>query len=147
MTLEDWVSNHWLKKEPTAVEEIAELFEIVDRDLKQAANANISGDWRLAMAFNAALQCAAIALRASGYRLPVDEGHHKKTIDSLKHTINPDSKLIERLDGFRRRRSKVTYDTAGTATEAEVKELIKTANELRDQLKKWLRSNHPKLLK
>ena len=36
MTLKDWLSNGWLKTHKTSPQEIEELFDIVDRDLKDA---------------------------------------------------------------------------------------------------------------
>ncbi len=145
MTLEDWQKNRWLKEEPTSAKEIAGLFALVDRNLDDASVDAISLDARLQFAFNAALICATIALRASGYRLPVSEGHHEKTINSLKLTLGADSTLIIKLNGFRKKRSNITYDTAGTTSQSEVDNLLEMANELCDRIKKWLKKNHPDL--
>ena len=148
MTLEDWdKQNHWLKKEATSKEEIAGLLRKAERNLEQAANSDIDEEWRLAMAFASALHCATIALRAEGYRLPVEPGHHEKTISSLRYTINPNPELIDKLQSFRKKRGIVMYDSSGTAFDSEVVELIKHAKELRDALKKWLKDKHPGLLK
>lgn len=147
MTLENWdKENHWLKKEETSPKEIADLLSVVDRDLLQATIASVSPDWRLSMAFNAALQCALAALRSEGYRLPAVPGHHEKAIITLKYTIEPKGKLIDKLQSFRKKRSNVTYDSAGSTSETEVAELISLATELRDDLKKWLEENHPDLI-
>ena len=37
MSLKEWESNGWLRKHKTSKQEIADLLEIVDRDLKDAA--------------------------------------------------------------------------------------------------------------
>jgi hypothetical protein len=147
MTLEDWQRNRWLKKEPTSAKEIAGLFALADRNLSDASVAVISLDARLQFAFNAALACATIALRASGYRLPVSEGHHEKTINSLKLTLKVDSALITKLNGFRKKRSHISYDTAGATSQSEVDDLLEIASDLHSRVRKWLKKHHPELAK
>lgn len=148
MTLADWdKQNRWLKKEPSSPEEIAGLIVKVEKNLKTAANIEIDEDWRLSIAFAAAFQCATIALRAEGYRLPVEPGHHEKTINSLKHTVDPRSELISKLQSFRKKRSIIMYDSVGTASGDEVAQVLGYAEELYAELKKWLTKKHPELLK
>ena len=48
MTLQNWANNGWLKPHKTSKQEISQLFEIVDRDLKDAKQRKISDDWRFA---------------------------------------------------------------------------------------------------
>lgn len=146
MTLENWLKNDWLKEEPTSKEEIAGLLEIVDRDINQARIAEISPDWRLAMAHNAALHCATIALRAKGFRLSSDTGHHYYTIQSLLFTIRADGSLIRKLDSFRRKRNIVTYDSAGATTDDEIEEFILLASDLREKVINWLKAQYPELI-
>jgi len=67
MTLQDWLSNGWLKRHTTSQQEISELLAKVERDKAEASKEEITLDWRLAIAYNACLGCATIALRASGY--------------------------------------------------------------------------------
>jgi hypothetical protein len=147
MTLEDWdKEGKWLKKEATSFREISDLLAIVERNLKDASIEELSPDARLSLAFAAALNCATIALRASGYRLPSTEGHHYKTIDSLRFTLKPDPKSIIRLQAFRGKRKQVTYENVGTTSDTEVVELIKIAKNLRDTIKKWLKDNYSELI-
>jgi len=56
VTLPDWLANRWLVSHDATVEEIQDLFAVVDRDLADAAIARLSADWRLGIAYNAALQ-------------------------------------------------------------------------------------------
>jgi hypothetical protein len=37
------------------------------------------------------------------------------------------------------------YDAAGTVSEKEADELLRTARKLKDQVEKWLEENHPEL--
>lgn len=138
MTLQDWLSNGWLKRHATSQQEISELLAKVERDIAEASKEEITLDWRLAIAYNACLGCATIALRASGYRMPGGAGQHYRTIQSLRFTINPDSDIIISLEAISKKRAIVSYDAAGTITEAEVEEARQLADQLLEQLKTWL---------
>jgi hypothetical protein len=146
MTLNDWLKNDWLKKHTTSAEEVRDLLLKVERDLSEASKTQIGLDWRLAIAYNACLGCATIALRVSGYRTPEGDGHHFRTIESLRYTLNPSSDLITALQALRKKRAVVSYDAAGTVTEAEVWEALEIARELSTLLRAWLQTNHPNLL-
>ena len=147
MSLEKWVEYSWLKAEPTSRDEIKSLLTIVDRDLTDANVAVISEDRRFEAAFNAARTAATIALRASGYRTSTQVGHHAKTIESLELTINADSKMIQRMRAFSKKRNVTSYDSAGSVSKQELELAIKTAAELHRQVAAWLEKNHHKLLK
>jgi len=45
---------------------------LAERDLRECQAAGLSPDWRLAIAYNAALQSATAALAAAGYRAARD---------------------------------------------------------------------------
>lgn len=146
MTLQDWLSNGWLKQHTTSRQEIRDLLDKVDRDMSEAAKEEITLDWRLAIAYNACLGCATIALRASGYRMPGGAGQHYRTIQSLRFTINPDSDIIISLEAISKKRAIVSYDAAGTITEAEVEEAIELSSDLRSSLLDWLKTHFPEFL-
>jgi hypothetical protein len=146
MTLQDWLKSKWIKNHTTNRQEIKDLLDKVDRDIAEAAKEEITLDWRLAIAYNACLGCATIALRASGYRLPGGAGQHYRTIQSLRFTIDPDAEIIISLEAISKKRAIVSYDAAGTITEAEVEEAKTLARELRVALLDWLRVKHPELL-
>lgn len=145
MTLEEWQKNKWLKKEPSSVKEIADLLGLVERNMHDAAVDLISLDARLQFVYNAALICATIALRASGYRIPLTEGHHEKTLNSLKFTLGCDANLIAKLNGFRRKRNSIVYDIAGATSQSEFDNLQEITIDLFHQVKEWLKKNHPEL--
>ncbi len=147
MSLEKWVEYSWLKAEPTSRDEIKSLLTIVDRDLKDANVAVISEDRRFEAAFSAARTAATIALRASGYRTSIQVRQHAKTIESLELTINADSKMIQKMRTFSKKRKVTSYDSAGTVSKQELELAIKTAAELHRQVVAWLEKNHPELLK
>ena len=62
MALRDWLDNGWLISHATSSEEVSNLLAIVDRDLSDCRTKGLSPDWRLNIAYNAALQAATAAL-------------------------------------------------------------------------------------
>jgi len=66
MTLKQWSDNGWLRPHKTTPEEIENLFQIVDRDLKDASS-ELSANWRFGIAYNAALKLCMILLYSEGY--------------------------------------------------------------------------------
>jgi hypothetical protein len=63
MSLKDWAANGWLRPHQSSKQEVHDLFVIVDRDLKDAADGHISADWRFGIAYNAALKLCTILLQ------------------------------------------------------------------------------------
>lgn len=64
MTLQQWASNIWLKPHRTSAEEVGNLLAIARRDVQDAKQEDISGDWRFGIAYNAALKLCTILLYA-----------------------------------------------------------------------------------
>ena len=147
MSLEKWAEYGWLKAEPTSRDEIKSLLTIIGRDLRDANVTAISEDRRFEAAFSAARTAATVALRASGYRTSTQLGHHVKTIESLELTIKADSKMIQKMKTFSRKRNVTSYDSAGNVSKQELELAIKTAAELHRQVVTWLEKTHPELLK
>ena len=76
MSLRQWQSDGWVRPHKSSRQEIAALFGVIERDLKASQNPSLDDDWRFAIAYNAALQCAAAALKAAGYDVPKGGGTH-----------------------------------------------------------------------
>ena len=144
MSLADWRKNSWLAEHTSSKEEIAALLAIVDRDLANAEAGGLSADWRLAIAYNAALQAATTALATSGYRA-AREQHHFRTIQSLAHTLGWTAAQVNRFDRFRKKRNIGGYETAGLVSDQEAREMRDLALALRTELVAWLRAKHPVL--
>ncbi|HEY2250183.1 MAG TPA: hypothetical protein VGH74_03940, partial [Planctomycetaceae bacterium] len=81
---------------------------MADRDLHDCTAKGLSDDWRLAIAYNAALQCATAALAASGYRAS-REAHHFRIVQSLSLTLGIENELVSQLDAFRKKRNISDY--------------------------------------
>lgn len=128
------------------MQEIAALLGVIDRDVRACADPHIDADWRFAIAYNAALQSAAVALKAAGYEVPKGGGAHHHTIESLRLTIGDDGTIIDVLQAFRAKRGGGIYETTGIASNTETDELRRLAASLRDTVKAWIRKEHPHLL-
>jgi hypothetical protein len=146
MSFQDWQKNGWIRAHQTSLDEIAGLLNVVERDLSASAAARLDGDWRFAIAYNAALQCAATALKAAGYEVVKGGGIHHHTIESLKLTIGDDGTIVDSLQVFRAKRGGGIYERTGIASNQEIEELRRLATRLRDRVLEWLRNHHPGLL-
>ena len=145
MSLQDWVQYGWLTKHQSSREEIQSLFGVVDRDLRECHAQGLGADWRFAIAYNAALQAATAALAAAGYHATRDS-HHYRVFQSLEYTIHAETKLVHRLDAFRKKRNLSSYELGGTVSEGEAKEMAADAADLRCAVERWIRAEHPELL-
>ncbi|MCC6741399.1 MAG: hypothetical protein IT452_20315 [Planctomycetia bacterium] len=126
--------------------EIRELLAVADRDLHDCCAKGLSADWKLNIAYNAALQSATAALGAAGFRATRDQ-HHFRVIQSLAETIHSDAKTIATFDAFRKKRNVTGYERTGTVSDADAKAMLDLARELRKTVEAWLSANHPALLK
>jgi len=145
MSLDRYGENAWLRREPTSRQEIADQLGIVARSMNDAAVEGISDDLRFYTAFNAVLALANTALRASGYRTTNQQGHHTRTIETLEYTIRADAKLIRKLLAFSKKRNVASYDSAGSISNQELKDILSTAKDLQSAVESWLQKNHPTL--
>ncbi|MDZ4677365.1 MAG: hypothetical protein SGI74_07620 [Oligoflexia bacterium] len=145
MSLKQWAENGWLRPHKTSAQEISNLFEIVERDLRDAEG-NVSPDWQFGIAYNATLKLCTILLYASGYR-PEKNMAHYRTLQALPEILGDKFKKdTDYLDACRIKRNSVEYDFVGGATAADAKELIQYALELRENILNWLKKSHPNLL-
>lgn len=145
MSLKDWANNGWLVKHRTGSQEIVDILNVADRDLRNCMVKDLSEDWQLAIAYNSVMQSATAALAACGYRVARGP-HHYRVIQSLALTIGVDAIQVSRLDAFRKKRNISDYERAGIVSEAEALEMIAMARMMRKAVEDWLRQNHPHLL-
>ena len=146
MTLRDLLAEGRLRAHMTSAQEVADLLRVVDRDLADAAVAQLSADRRFATAYNAALQLATIALHAAGYRA-VGTGHHWATFQALPEVApGPQSRTrADYLNQCRSKRNMTDYDRAGVVSDAEAAEILAEARMFRVDLLAWLGQHHPTL--
>ena len=145
MSLENWLADKLIEIHRPSAHEIKRLLAICARDLEKCCITGLGPDWKLSIAYNAALTAAMAALSAAGYRARKD-GQHYRVIQSLAYTIKAKPLLITTLDKFRQKRNISDYEMAGMITEAEAEAMLTLANNLRKAVEEWLKKNHPELL-
>ena len=147
-TLDVWVSSGSLQRHATSREEIAALLSVVERDLAEAQTSGLSDDWKLAIAYNAALQAAKAALAAASFRVsPSEKGHHYRLVESLRYTVETPGRDVDLLQRMKKKRHVSDYEVAGAVSEHEAREMHELAVRIRDSVVHWLRKQHPDLLK
>lgn len=145
MSLKDWQLNGWLIAHKTSPQEIADLLAVADRDLNDCKASGLSADWRLNIAYNAALQAATAALAACGYRA-VREAHHYRVIQSLVYTIDLSPSVVTQFDAFRKKRNIGGYERAGMTSDQEADEMFSLAKNIREKVENWLHRNYSELI-
>jgi hypothetical protein len=145
VSLQDWLNNDWLVEHDSSREEIADLLSIVERDLTDCQSPGLSADWRLAIAYNAALQIALAGLALAGYRV-AREAHHFRAIQSLSLTLGCDDDTVSQLDAFRKKRNISDYERAGNVSDQEASEIYQLAKQLYNHFLQWTHQRHPQLL-
>ncbi len=145
MSLREWSRKGWLGSHKTSPQEISDLLWLADRDLHDCGAKGLTPDWRLTIAYNAALQSAKAALAASGYRAS-REAQHVRIIGSLEFTVGLELTDVQQLDMFRRKRNISDYERSGQVSEVEADEMAELAIKVREQVIEWLREKDPRLL-
>ena len=116
------------------------------RLLEECKLENLRPEWRLAIAYAAALRASTIALAVAGFRATRDK-YHYRTIHSLLYTLNTEAIVIAELDLFRKKRNATMYDQIQAISDHEAERMIELAALLRDQVVKWVTETRPTLLK
>jgi hypothetical protein len=144
MSLSQWADHGWLKPHRAGPAEIRSLFEIVDRDLRDAAGP-ISPDWRFGIAYNAVLKLATILLSAEGYRAEKTLQHYR-TLQAISLILGADrASDVQYLETCRRKRNVLEYESVGGVTAVDADELARFARSFRDVVVRWLAQEHPDL--
>ena len=146
MTLKEWESNGWLKSHSTSRQEITQLLEIVDRDLKDSKQTILSSDWRFGIAYNAALKHCTVLLYSEGYK-PDRNVAHFRTIQAFPLVLGKEKEGdSDYFNSCRAKRNKVEYDLIGGASDSEADELIEFVTELKTEVIEWLKIKHPEFI-
>ena len=147
MTLQNLAKIGQLKPHKATAEEVARLLAAVRRNLADAQVKGISDETRFDCGYKAVMQCALIAMMASGYRPSTSApGHHQTMLQSLPLTLGVSNDLWIVLDALRKKRNQNDY-TGMPLAAAEAQEAVDRAKELLVTLQAYLRVQHPGLLK
>ena len=145
MSLENWAINKWLERLESDREEIERLLAIADghlADYVKAVASEMSADAQLSLAYDTIRASATAALRATGYRVVRGGGEHYPTIEALEFSIDPQRKLIPKLDALRRKRNTGAYDDYGLVAQGDADLAGKLAVHVRNEVEDWIRKNH-----
>jgi hypothetical protein len=146
MSLDNLARIGQLKAHAPSAAETLRLLASAEHNLKDARAAGISDETRFDAAYKAIMQCALVALMASGYRPATSmPGHHQIMIQSLPLTlgVTNDDWLV--LDALRKKRN--VNDYSGDPIDPEsVRECIARAAALLATTRQWLKQHHPQLL-
>lgn len=138
MSLKGLLKSGKIRRQKTSASEIADLFDLADRDLKDASIEELSPDRRFATAYNAVLQLATIALRVNGFRTN-GLGHHTTTFQVLPSLLGDDFKeKADYFDSCRAKRNTTDYGRVGDITESEATEILSEARTFREEMANWV---------
>jgi hypothetical protein len=96
----------------------------------------ISDDIRFQALYNGTLTLANIALRASGFRVSVGQGHHQRVIESPEHTLTTQDaaareRWVRRIKSHSHKRNTTSYDLAGGVSPTDVAQVVRDLGVLR----------------
>ncbi|MFC1577003.1 hypothetical protein ACFL3N_01550 [Candidatus Omnitrophota bacterium] len=129
VVLENWLSIGKLLKHKTNKEEIDAIFGVIERCLKDASLKGLSSDQKYILSYQAVFEAGLAMLYCSGYR-PIKAGHHYIVWQCLKEIFDKEyHKTILLFEGAAKKRSKLSYDKAGLASQQEADEMYKEAVE------------------
>lgn len=144
MTLELWKKHNWLREHKTSPKELINLLSLVNRDLRDAKNKEISLDWRFNIAYNAGLQLATAVLYSAGHRVGRGESKHYRVIQAIPLVMGEQYSIYrDFFDSCRKKRNISEYDTVGTVSEKEVKELLEVVVDFKSNVEKYLKNLYP----
>ena len=113
------------------------------RDCNDVRVPGLSTDRQFAIAYNAVLQLAKMAIACAGYRV-VGQGHHLTTFEALELAMGPSiAPLAGYFDTCRRKRNVLDYDMANVATDTEAQELVEKAEQFRQLVEQWIVQHYP----
>ena len=145
MTWKELLAERRVEAHATSKQELHDLRSAVERNLRDAAVAQISADNRFSVAYEAALLLGKMAVACAGYR-EKGQGAHQTTPVALKLALGTGiGKTTAYLDRCRRKRNELSYDMAGVVTDTEAAEILTQAKSLQNTVELWINHNYPHL--
>ena len=69
-----------------------------------------------------------------------------RTIETLEFTILSDSRTIRKIQAFSKKRNVSSYDSAGSISDEELKQVMAMAESLSNAVLSWLSETHSELM-
>ncbi len=147
MTLEAWRENDLISPHQPTHQEISDLLNVVETDLRDAAIPELSPERKLGCCYGAILSAARAALHASGYRVSKStRSHHYYVIQSLRHTVGLDSGTVLQIEAIQKKRNTADYIRIGEVSDNLATETRALAERISKTIRRWLAKSHPDLL-
>ena len=127
MSLENWFKISKIIKHQTSKEELSSIFRVVERCLKDASLKGLSSDQKYILSYQAAFEAGLGLLYKNGYK-PIKAGHHYIVWQCLKEILDKKyHNIIIIFESAAKKRSKLSYDTTGLASQKEADQMYAEA--------------------
>jgi len=144
--LANLVESGQLKSERASSDEVQGFFAHAARALTDAGVPGLSASGRFEFAYTAAHALAFAALRAHDLRPAIRPGHRAIVFLTLAQTIDAPAALWSSLNRYHTKRNKSEYGQWVEASEAEARDLLKLATDLRERTMRWLKTHRQGLI-
>jgi hypothetical protein len=145
MSLDNLVGISLENVEPDSAS-IARLLAAARRNITDATIMAVSSENRFDAAYKAIMQLANASLQANGFRtLTSKPGHHMTMIQSLGQTLGLENETVIILDALRKQRNVADY-SGDTVPESTARDCLMHAENLLQNVSRWLKVNKPELL-
>lgn len=119
MNLERFLSEKKLAEFSPTAKQIDDLFDLVERDIKDSEIAALSVDRKFISLYSAGQLLATIVLYINGYRTR-GEGHHHTTFEAAGFFLQGETNSLEYFDRCRILRNKSEYERSGIISKNEI---------------------------
>lgn len=134
MALENWFEQGRLIKHKVTKEELTAIYGVIGRNFKDAGIKGLSSDQKYILSYQAAFEGGLALIKCHGYR-PIKTGHHYTVWQCLKELLDEkERKAILLFENAAKKRSKLSYDTAGLASQKEADEMYKEAHDFTNRI-------------
>ena len=145
MSLDNLVGISLEKLEPDSTS-IARLLAAARRNITDATIMAVSPENRFDAAYKAIMQLANASLQANGFRtLTSRPGHHMTMIQVLDQTLGLEKETVIILDALRKQRNVADY-SGDIIPESAARDCLMHAENLLQNVSRWLKENRPDLL-
>ena len=145
MSLDNLVGISLEKLEPDSTS-IARLLAAAKRNITDATIMAVSPENRFDAAYKAIMQLANASLQANGFRtLTSRPGHHMTMIQVLDQTLGLEKETVIILDALRKQRNVADY-SGDIIPESAARDCLMHAENLLQNVSRWLKENRPDLL-
>lgn len=126
----------------TSKAELDDLRAAIERNLRDAAIAELSDDNRFNIAYQAAQLAAKMAIACAGYRVK-GSGAHQATFQALPLALGASvKKTADYFERCRRKRNDLVYDSEGVVSSADADEILKRAESFQADVEAWIAKRH-----